>query len=676
METLLNFKFDWLHSQVICDSPEALYQLSIVKKAVSLWYGENFEFNKIDEVNRNIQEKILCMTLPKTFKNKISQMAEFICTQIDAFVKLLHVECRQELEWTFLKDKIFWTSHGRIDKRRTAEALVDATVLSTEAKFQIAASFCLENRINELAIQLPPDYLKKEDGIFFRYLNKIIAGLDGADIARQHFNITLDSCFESFQYLLHDFRHNVSCSYLWQFLTEEEKVNVLQPEFIEDCLYWICESSCILFLFTKYDKKTRLQLLQGEYYCYRLLDDLEPEWVFIFYAFIKENIKLFTIDSLAKLLKRCVQRLESTIAFKKEYVELCAMILQVLKQHLKTVLSYDTNQQVTQSIYGLMLEGELTMIKQFLESVGSKWLKNQFSIPEYYWECDETGPPAYLLMVCFKCEMLDFLILSVFPTTKQRKMCFSKYEFDCIIFELMFFKNEFDIDKMLSVLFSNVVDLNSYKKNLAKKRGFKFCSELVELYEWEGACNFIQWCFASQEEIFQFLKKFFQDEHFAESISTHISEDSEDIKETIISLIKHSLISQSHINQLLFYVCFAILSKCYIMQNKKVFAFLDKFLLNSIEDTKKNVIALRKGFFTDKDKKLYISLPLKFLKQIINDDRHKESWRQRDKLWRRMIDDFFHWICSSDEKLKVKLEEEFWYYFHTESCQHVPMPTL
>ena len=127
-------------------------------------------------------------------------------------------------------------------------------------------------------------------------------------------------------------------------------------------------------------------------------------------------------------------------------------------------------------------------------------------------------------------------------------------------------------------------------------------------------------------------------------------------------------------------LCFAIISKCYVFEvgdfrdSQNFFAKLDSFLIDAVQDDDEKLTDLKKVFFADNDRKLYISVPLNILQQIIEKFGPNKNWKQRDELWHRLIDNFFHWICSSDKNLKLELEEKFWYYFHTESHKLIPKP--
>ena len=66
-----------------------------------------------------------------------------------------------EVKCGLMKDKMHWTSQGTIDKKSTVQALADATDLDVETRFQIAVTFRLEDRVNQLSSQMPTDYLSK-----------------------------------------------------------------------------------------------------------------------------------------------------------------------------------------------------------------------------------------------------------------------------------------------------------------------------------------------------------------------------------------------------------------------------------------------------------------------------------------------------------------------------------
>ena len=128
--------------------------------------------------------------------------------------------------------------------------------------------------------------------------------------------------------------------------------------------------------------------------------------------------------------------------------------------------------------------------------------------------------------------------------------------------------------------------------------------------------------------------------------------------EAIISLIKINNTSKNHFNdnELFSESCFKILSECYSSYHKKRFATseklfegMDKFLL-ACQD---KLAEVKKDIFIDDDQRLFDFIPSRIL-----DDNVEElsAWNTSYQLF----DDFFNWICSSDDKLKAEIKEQFW----------------
>ena len=699
MEDLANLNYDWFRNQKILNSPTTLGQLAAVKKAVSLWHEEEKWFVvDIDEVHRILQGKIVSMTtIPETIKDVVSEIVELIKNELYEFFKDLPHKRFSRNWWVLLRDKISWTPQGTIDYKTTAEALADFIELDVETRFKIAAKFFLENRINDLSIQMPPYYLPTSS--IFPWLNKemvfCIAGMDDANRARQHFNIEYINCDQCFRCMLTK-KNNLGCNYYWKRLSEEKKLEVLNPFY-----HYRCYSE--LFVFTVYSKERKLQVLQDEEYCCRLLTDLNDlKWFSILNSCITEDfLNFLSLHSLAKLFIKCAKRLKSTLAYKKKYFQLCALLLRGYGKKL-SVARDDDSQHIIIAMGDLVMEGEIKSVKDFLQSVNSEWIRNlfdsEYSIPCYL---------ANLLFVSLKCGIMEFILISVFSTEEKRKAFFSSTFFDSAMYVLIEqkFKEKIvshqcqddDVDRLISTIFSCSEDVKNYKKKFAEKMGFRFCAGFLFSRKWEAVKEFVQWCFVSEEEIIHYLEKFFESDDFARflrprtfgffpnSNSNAVKKKLEKLSGSVIALIKNSLVRQFYINELLFKICLKMLSQnsftfysySHGNESKLFFETLDIFLVACIQDEQKKLIDLRRELFTDKGRKLCVSLPLEFLNQIQQTDAWKnKNWKEKDEIWRQMIDDFFNWICSSDKNLKLKLEEEFWQSFYADCCKYARKPIV
>ena len=672
METLVNLKYDWCRNQIIYNSPAPLRQLATVKAAVSIWYKEEkWLVVDIDRVHKHLQGNIVPMMLPETIKIKVSEMVELIKNQLYDFLRFLPHECFKQNWWILFRDKISWTTQGTIDYKTSANALVDSVHLDKGTKFKIAAKFFLEDQINNLSIQMPRDYLEKNRNWVFYIVN-----LNGARIARKHFDIDFSfvDCMDCFKFMLRK-GDNYGCCYYWQRLTEEEKLEVLHPSYE-------FRSFNELFIFTVYDKERRLQVLQDEEYCHDLLNNLQSlEWFEIFDSCVSDSLEFFSVNSLAGLFSNCVERIKSTIVYKKKYLHLCKLLLQSFHKQI-TTSNENSNRTVIIALDKLVEEGEVKFTKDFLQSASIEWIQKVFSNELL------SESLAELLFIFLKCGIIESILTSVFSTVEERKTCFSTRlagEFGDAISELISqkFQNKLlihqhqrnDVDRLLCVLFSSSVDIKNYKNKFAEDRSVQFWTEILSSQNLKSAKEFVKWCFASEEEILHYLKNLFQ----SESLTTLLTcpRNLEKSNKPIVSLIKYCFERQYFINESIFHLCLTMLSRnsfyFYKKRNesKLLYRTLDTFLLACIQDDEKKLIDFRREFFTDKEKKLYISLPIEFLNQIHTGVWRNESWGIKDDLWGEMVDDFFEWICPSNESLNIKLQEELWDYYYAESYNRV-----
>ena len=607
MEILLNLKYDWIHNRIIYDSPARLYHLTVVKTAISIWYGQVDDLEqRYEYVSNNFFEAILSLALPETVKDDIARMIELIGDQLSVFKRPLPNSVN-EIRWGILKDKINWTSQGTIDKKRTVEALADATELNMESRFQIAVTFCLEDRVNELSSHMPSDYLTKHR----MWLHKIEV-LDGAIMGKKHFSILKtvsnfswqNNCKAHLKKML-TVRNDLACHYFWQRTIEQQKLQTLTWEYIKKTAYCTnytySRSYCMLFLFTNCDKEKRIQLLRNEKCFFHLVDQLcNIEWLSVLDECFIDILKLLTADFAVMLLNSNVQRLKLTVAYRKNYVQICLMLLQFLcKKLLATSLPLFLNNSLTHSMYDLIEVGETKAIKAFLELVSIEWLKMQFS------SCNICTLP-YLITIFFKCGMTDFIFRSILSTAEERQKFFNLRDFDSIIVHVIELGNQIEnIDKFLPLLFTGFEDVQRFKKSFVEKFDCDLCCKLLSDEKWENATNFVQWCFTREEDIICFYNKLFRSASFAnlfDPFDDHISINA------IVSFIRENKLEGLLSNkELVFDVCVNIFSQCSnsyyyraVDEFRKIFDALDVFLLTGLYDDKERLPDLKKELFLSK----------------------------------------------------------------------------
>ena len=670
MDNLLKVEYDWIHSKFILRSPQKLEELASVKIALRLWNKvdiseENEKSNEIETeiilAKLKVKENIHSMELPEFYEEILLQKSELIVKEWNDLVLTLPSKFRDLQNMLHsLSDKICWTTQGTIDKTTTAKALADATALGVKMRFEIAVNFCLEDRVNALSIKMPKDYLKNNEE-----LRPYINSMHNASIARKHFKIfwfvpSYAECFRG-MLLMSNFS---ACQYFWHYLNNEKKLSFLESSYIIDA------SNCyLLFLFTQFDNERRLQILQNEKYCCMLAKQLlNLEWLFLFDACVKDALRLLTIDSVVEILDESADKLFLETPYEKTYLRICSMLLKFLSKDCSiTTLGSKTNDLMVHAMLTLMQnekvksrsykhQVEVKLVKTFLESVSNDWIRKLYSLrSENFQEFIE-------LSVRF--ELLEYIISSAFPDIEERKTAIDESVIDSIIYELFVQANgKDDTYRILIIIFSDIDDIENYKKKLVEERGCRFFSRFFEYDYWEAADKFIYWCFYTEEEMLAFYNKFFKSESFGSLFDSPTFPLS-----TALSLIKINKLGRLLSNvDLLLDVCLTILFQCYVTffyadenASKRLFDALDQLLLAFTCNDQDKLIDLKKQLLTYKSRKRHIPLALESLHERVNSEFPCLNRVDKVKLWREMIEDFFSWIFSSDEKQKVKMKNKFW----------------
>ena len=720
MQSLLNLNYDWLHSQIIYNSPRPLYKLVVVKAAHSLYYREAVGLWISKETFNTIHENIQMLPLPEKLRNSIALMTEFMYAQLLEFRKFLPKFYDED--WCeILKNNIKWTSQGTIDKWKSAEALTKDEDLNVTPRFLIALEFCLVHRMKALYRRIPCNSFIDDDTSFDK-----ISGMDGIVKIKKHFNVPqLEQNYKASFIKMAESKNQLGCHYFWQCLLEYEKIEV-------------SVKNNLLFVFTHSDTERKLQLLQNKENCFALLTQLlEVQWLLDFESCIEDGLKCLTLTAVVKLLDDSATKAKSSKSVKTKYVEICFMILQhffkeysiIILQNdvtgqLNSGLLNDVNNLIMKALYSLVEAGEKKMMKIFLESVNSKWIQKQFTTDSYKLNLSP------FILASLECGMIEFVFSCAFPTAEEKSKFLSKCSrIDQTIYKL-FSKNQMDnINRLLSLLFSTSEDIRNYKIKFAEKEGYKLCYDLIRDLKWESVNNFLQWrftsvdkiniyklkfakdrgfdlcssllmdenwqsadkfvrwCFSSEEEMICFYNKFFRSHDFTILFNDYEMDCGETLSSPVViyfledhikgvaSLIKlNSLNAKLNNEEIMHEACESIFSQnyvnyfCGIHLNKAevLFEAIDTFLLALFNDDQTILTDLKKKLFTDKAKKLYISLPLSFLRELKDtqstflEDMGTPKYSDELLVWVQMIDHFFSWFCSSDENLKSELEEEFW----------------
>ena len=300
-----------------------------------------------------------------------------------------------------------------------------------------------------------------------------------------------------------------------------------------------------------------------------------------------------------------------------------------------------------------MNEGEAKLIKDFMESMGSRWTNSVLK------SCDDSSL-SKCCMILLRCGILEFTISSLFQAIEERKKFISRRgDIICNLFAEGIQVD--DIDRIVSALFSGIEDVQSYTKEYAEKNGFAFCGKFLYEGDWKTTMDFVQWSFESEEEIICFYHNFFRSGDFYRLFNTKcwLKKSSE----TLVSLIKaNNILGRQFSSELIFEVFLSMLSynhflfldrKRKINESEALFDAFDAILLACFQDDQNKLNDFKKGALTDKEKKMYISFPQEYLNRHVDVWRNTKHWENRvEDVWHEMVEDFFNWICSSDEKLR------------------------
>ena len=665
MEILYNLNYDWLHNKIIYDTPEDLYQQATVKIAIAFWYGE-VELERYVAA-RKVFEKIPSLTLPKSIKNDIAEIVELIGDQLNQFKRSMpnkfldqQLKTNKFLDknsWSLWKKNLYWTSQCTINKLRSAESLTDTVDLDVETRFEIATTFCLVNRINILSIQMPSSYLETNAAMY-----DMITAMDDVSDAKIHFGMhqivpdfTLNFQNEYKDRFSTALKKGIypACEYYWQRLTETNKLDAMNWHFVPEAAY--TSTNCILFILTHMKKEMRLQLLQDENWLYYVMLQLsDPQWLPVFNMCKVDLLKPLAPNYLVELLHSNTERAKETIALKKKYIHLCSTLLQLLsKKYEITSLILYSKIKVMNALGILIDEGEINATVELLKTMDKEWLKEQFSL------C--TSELIFFIRASIRHRVLENIFSESFPTTKDRNKFFRELKVNEVIYYFIVNCEPMDdTDRILCLVYSNSEEIKSFKIKFAEEKGCNLCYALLRNKEWEAAGSLVKWCFTSEEEINSFYIKFFRNKFFAKLfLDTCFSS----IDVIILFIKENNLEKLLTINELALDVCLMIILQffdCFynrtLRKIKEVFEALDMFLLTCIYNNQKLLIKLKKDFFINENKKLYISFPLKFYDKVI----HRCSKKNINEMWCQSINDFFNWICSLDDELKSKIKKEFW----------------
>ena len=262
---------------------------------------------------------------------------------------------------------------------------------------------------------------------------------------------------------------------------------------------------------------------------------------------------------------------------------------------------------------------------------------------------------AYFIATLSECGIVEFVFNCALSATKEKERFVSRDLLYDVIIKLRWNQLD-DIDRILTFGFPNVEAITEFKRKFVETNADLICCKLILKFDWKEANAFIHWCFPSKEEMSGFFNNFVHGMAFVSPFLPYNW--GRPFIDALLSLIRvNSLESPPCSDELILQGCLNALSKChdwfYAIHLEKIellYFRMDRLLLSFFQNDMEIVNGFKKKLFADKKRKLYILIPLEFLR--------KRNKQLSVTVWDALTTHFFNWICSSDENLKAELKHE------------------
>ena len=490
METLLDLKFDLAHNKIIVGSPPSLKQLTSVRVAVNLWYEEEIDKWDVEELQTQVQGKVPPLTIPETLKGNIALMSELVGDQLDKFTTSLEEILNFPAKWRILQNRIHWTSQGTIDMKSTAESFADCEVVDIVTRFKIAVEFYLNDRLDALYDDLPLSYIKNLKGMDFPSLC-VMFGHDIVSKLPRQLRARFPPDFRKRFKLILEESNKVVCHFYWQLLGDNIKRIILQ-EFSE---VYYKQPDIFVFLFTQFEQEEKVRLLSNDsHFVFRLLDALlDLRWFSILDGCISKMSKCLKTPEILCLLCTCAMKLESSLAYKNKYVPICAMLIQLHRNRTSTHnYSYDTTDWnfLLAIAMSFLASEKMAFLEELLESMSAENRKKLLS---------HSDIPSLMMLFASSLKFKTIVALRfLFPSLEDRQKFLTDSRFIAIV--SLYIEKEWisALNGIFCLLFLDFGDVESYKRQFAKKNGSFLCRKFVANGQPECIDKLFHWIFSPQ----------------------------------------------------------------------------------------------------------------------------------------------------------------------------------
>ena len=311
--------------------------------------------------------------------------------------------------------------------------------------------------------------------------------MSGVSTARKHFGIRTRTVSNFYQRCsFNDFliENELQFYFYYQHLTEQEKLTILKMLFGRFSM----QNNRLILYFTQTDIEQKLQFLQDQSLILKLLTAfLDLRWVSFFDAYMKKVPNCLELESVLILLYTCVKELSFKFAYKANYAQVCMDLIHLL--HSKSLENdYSLDSFYVSSILLLLMNNKETeILEAFLECLSAD---NRRKLPS---------------TLCFG--DLQFVILNstsnsyLFPSIDDRQNFLTNKNFSALVYSLIERKQLHKLDKIFVALFSNIGDIESFKKRFADERGFRLCQKFLGGKRWKCVHYYFKWSSCPKDDI-------------------------------------------------------------------------------------------------------------------------------------------------------------------------------
>ena len=518
MTDILSISYNLHCNEVMYQSPQSLQELATTQIAIQFWAHKNAHMQiKLSGLENYLRKKklyeyilqnIKLLILPKRLRQNVEYMIVLTGTEVLVFMYMV-IKNTESLKYCMelILQNVCWTSQGTVNKKRSAEALVDCDKISLKDRLRIACHYCLEDKINKLAMLMPEDAMENEN-----YYCAIMKLFKNINIAKEHFKMTstLVDYRMYYGYLIQncikydDENAEAILQYCWLQLPKDGQMNSLKNSAYL-CYYNLENVNIYQFCALKQEEK--YHLLHCEDFTLSILKTLvEWRWLPFFLSTLHSVIDFISQDKVINLIEYIIN-FTSITELKERYRD---TVLQILQTYRTTKLT-EMHKNCENLVWICLEANEIDAVKEILIAATSEEKKQMLM----------TGKGKTNLRSLIQkrnwdtfTSYVNFMLSSEDDRQNFKIDLIKDMSLDAA-FDTAFYLAINKKWESLNDIFLNFIPRNkSFKKDFVEKKGFEICQTLLLQSDFNSVDEFLKQCFDSEGEMNTFLIKFVQSEEF------------------------------------------------------------------------------------------------------------------------------------------------------------------